>query len=157
MLTRLAVFVCTFGYVGYSPVAPGTAGSMAGLIVFALLRWLHAPAAVDGTVILLLFAAGVWSGTHAERYFGTTDPGPGVIDEVVGMLITLFLLPVTWSVVTAGFLVFRILDVIKPSCAALRVVPRGNGHDGGRRDVGHLRQPAAAAGRVDCTGLAAVA
>ena len=43
--------VCTFGYVGYFPVAPGTAGSMAGLMVFALLRWLHAAAAVDGTVI----------------------------------------------------------------------------------------------------------
>src|SRR3954451_21123779 len=114
VLIRLAVLVCTFGYLGYFPVAPGTAGSIAGLVVFALLRWVHAPAAVDGTVILLLFAAGVWSGTHAERYFGTTDPGPGVIDEVVGMLITLFLLPVTWSVVTAGFFLFRILDVIKP-------------------------------------------
>ena len=114
MLTRLAVLVCTFGYVGYFPVAPGTVGSVAGLVVFALLRWLHAPAAADAALILLLFVGGVWSGTHAERYFGTTDPGPGVIDEVVGMLITLFLLPVTWAVVIAGFSIFRILDVIKP-------------------------------------------
>ena len=51
---------------------------------------------------------------YIERYFGTTDPGPGVIDEVVGMLITLYLLPVTWTVVFAGFLIFRVLDVIKP-------------------------------------------
>jgi len=114
VLTRLAVLVCTFGYVGYFPVAPGTVGSLAGLVVFALLRWLHAPAAADAALILLLFVGGVWSGTHAERYFGTTDPGPGVIDEVVGMLITLFLLPVTWAVVIAGFFIFRILDVIKP-------------------------------------------
>jgi len=114
VLTRLAVLVCTFGYVGYFPVAPGTVGSLAGLVVFALLRWLHAPAAADAALILLLFLAGVWSGTHAERYFGTTDPGPGVIDEVVGMLITLFLLPVTWAVVIAAFFIFRILDVIKP-------------------------------------------
>jgi len=56
----------------------------------------------------------VWSGTRAERYFGSTDPGPGVIDEVVGMLITLFLLPVSWEVAAAGFLIFRVLDVIKP-------------------------------------------
>jgi phosphatidylglycerophosphatase A len=82
--------------------------------VYALLRWLHAPPAVDAAVIALLFTAGVWSGTHAERYFGTTDPGPGVIDEVVGMLITLFLLPVTWALVVAGFFIFRVLDVIKP-------------------------------------------
>jgi phosphatidylglycerophosphatase A len=82
--------------------------------VYALLRWLHAPPAVDALLIAMLFAAGVWSGTHAERYFGTTDPGPGVIDEVVGMLITLYWLPVTWAVVFAGFLIFRVLDVIKP-------------------------------------------
>jgi len=111
---RAAVFVCTFGYIGYFPVAPGTVGSAAGLIVYALLRWLHAPPAVDALLIAALFALGVWSGTHAERYFGTTDPGPGVIDEVVGMLITLYLLPVTWTVVFAGFLIFRVLDVIKP-------------------------------------------
>ena len=63
---------------------------------------------------MLLFAAGTWSGTHAERHFGTTDPGPGVSDEVVGMLLTLFLLPSSWVVIVVGFLVFRVLDVIKP-------------------------------------------
>jgi phosphatidylglycerophosphatase A len=114
VLTRLAVVVCTFGYIGYFPVAPGTAGSVAGLVVYALLRWLQAPPAVDAGLIALLFGIGVWSGTHAERYFGSTDPGPGVIDEVVGMLITLFLLPATWGIVIAGFFVFRVLDVIKP-------------------------------------------
>jgi phosphatidylglycerophosphatase A len=114
VLTRLAVLICTFGYIGYFPVAPGTVGSAAGLVVYALLRWLHAPPVVDAAVIAVLCSAGVWSGTHAERYFGATDPGPGVIDEVVGMLITLFLLPATWSIVIAGFLMFRVLDVFKP-------------------------------------------
>ena len=114
MLTRLAIFVCTFGYIGYFPVAPGTIGSVAGLAVYALLRWLSLPATADVAVIAALFAAGVWSGTHAERFFGTTDPGPGVIDEVVGMLITLLAVPATWPVVLTGFFVFRMLDVIKP-------------------------------------------
>ncbi|HZA35367.1 MAG TPA: phosphatidylglycerophosphatase A [Vicinamibacterales bacterium] len=114
MLTRLAVVVCTFGYIGYFPVAPGTAGSVAGLVLYGLLRWLQAPPAVEAAVIALLFGIGVWSGTHAERYFGSTDPGPGVIDEVVGMLITLFMLPATWGIVIAGFFVFRVLDVVKP-------------------------------------------
>jgi phosphatidylglycerophosphatase A len=114
VLTRLAVLACTFGYVGYFPVAPGTVGSVAGLVIYALLRWLQAPAAADAVCIACLFAIGVWSGTHAERYFGTTDPGPGVIDEVVGMLITLFLLPVSWGVIGAGFFIFRVLDVFKP-------------------------------------------
>ena len=115
MLTRLAVFVCTFGYIGYFPVAPGTVGSAAGLVLYAVLRWLRGAARRSmRAVIALLFGIGVWSGTHAERYFGSTDPGPGVIDEVVGMLITLFMLPETWGIIIAGFFVFRVLDVIKP-------------------------------------------
>jgi phosphatidylglycerophosphatase A len=105
VLTRLAVFVCTFAYIGYFPVAPGTVGSVAGLVLYAVLRWVQAPPAIDAVVIALLFGIGVWSGTHAERYFGSTDPGPGVIDEVVGMLITLFMLPATWGMAIAGFFV----------------------------------------------------
>jgi phosphatidylglycerophosphatase A len=64
--------------------------------------------------IAALFAAGVWAGTVAERYFGGIDPGPVVIDEVVGMLITLAFVPVGWSGALLGFVLFRIFDVIKP-------------------------------------------
>ena len=84
-MMRLALFVCTFGGVGYSPVAPGTAGSAAGLVVYAALRLTGASPVVEALVIALIIVAGVWSGTMAERHFGTTDPGPGVIDEVAGM------------------------------------------------------------------------
>ena len=63
---------------------------------------------------MILFAAGCWSGGVAERYFGRTDPGQVVMDEVVGMLITLFLNPVGWAGALGGFLLFRIADVIKP-------------------------------------------
>jgi phosphatidylglycerophosphatase A len=114
VLIRIALFICTFGYIGYFPIAPGTVGSFAGLIVYAALHWAGAPTAVQAVVIVALFFAGVWSGTHAERHFGSTDPGPGVVDEVVGMLITLFMLPVGWTVAIAGFFIFRVLDVIKP-------------------------------------------
>lgn len=61
-----------------------------------------------------LFVAGVWAGTTAERYFGGVDPGPIVMDEVVGMLITLAFIPVGWSGALVGFVLFRIFDVIKP-------------------------------------------
>jgi phosphatidylglycerophosphatase A len=114
VIIRFAIFVCTFSYVGYSPIAPGTVGSLAGLAVYGALRWAGASAAVDAALIVALFILGVWSGTHAERYFGGTDPGPGVIDEVVGMLITLFYVSPGWMAATLGFLVFRILDVLKP-------------------------------------------
>lgn len=112
-MTRLAVFVATFGYSGYFPVAPGTVGSAAGLLVY-LLVWWSASRVVEVTLIAALFAAGVWAGTTAERYFGGIDPGPVVIDEVVGMLITLAFIPVGISGAITGFVLFRIFDVIKP-------------------------------------------
>jgi phosphatidylglycerophosphatase A len=112
--TRLAIFICTFGYIGYFPIAPGTIGSMAGLAVYAGLRWLGVGPIAEAAVIVMLFVVGTWSGTHAERYFGGTDPGPGVIDEVVGMLMTLYLLPPTVTIAIVGFFVFRVLDVVKP-------------------------------------------
>lgn len=66
------------------------------------------------SLIVALFAAGVWSGTIAERYFGGVDPGPIVMDEVVGMLITLAFIPVGWSGALVGFVLFRVFDVVKP-------------------------------------------
>ena len=112
-MTRLAVFVATVGYCGYFPFAPGTVGSAAGL-VFYLLVWWTGSTIVEVGLIAGLFAAGVWAGTTAERYFGGVDPGPIVLDEVVGMLITLAFIPVGWSAALAGFFLFRLFDVVKP-------------------------------------------
>lgn len=112
-MTRLAVFIATVGYTGYFPVAPGTVGSAAGLVVYLLVWWAQSPF-VEVGLIAGLFAAGVWAGTTAERYFGGIDPGPIVIDEVVGMLITLAFIPVGPSGAIAGFFLFRLFDVIKP-------------------------------------------
>ena len=112
-MTRLAVFIATVGYCGYFPFAPGTVGSAAGLAFYAL-AWWSGSSVVEVAMILGLFAAGVWAGTTAERYFGGVDPGPIVVDEVVGMLITLAFIPVGWSGAIAGFFLFRVFDVIKP-------------------------------------------
>ena len=112
-MTRLAVFIATVGYCGYSPIAPGTVGSAAGLVFYLLVWWTQSPV-VEVSLIVLLFLAGVWAGTTAERYFGGIDPGPIVMDEVVGMLITLAFIPVGITGALVGFVLFRIFDVIKP-------------------------------------------
>jgi phosphatidylglycerophosphatase A len=112
-VTRVAVFIATFGYCGYFPLAPGTIGSAAGLVVYYAVGLLHSRPA-DIAAIVALFAVGVWAGTTAERFFGGIDPGPVVIDEVVGMLITLAFVPVGIAGALAGFLLFRVFDVIKP-------------------------------------------
>jgi phosphatidylglycerophosphatase A len=116
-VTRLAVFLATAGYTGYFPVAPGTVGSAVGLAVY-LLVWRAQSTAFEIALIIGLFAVGIWAGNIAERYFGGIDPGPIVLDEVVGMLITLAFVPVGWSGAVAGFVLFRIFDVIKPFPAA---------------------------------------
>ena len=111
--TRLAVFIATAGYAGYFPIAPGTVGSAAGLVAYLIVWWTQSRA-VEVGLIVGLFALGVWAGTTAERYFGGIDPGPVVVDEVVGMLITLAFIPVGLSGAIAGFFLFRIFDIIKP-------------------------------------------
>ena len=112
-MTRFAVFVATVGYSGYFPIAPGTVGSAAGLLVYGLVWWTHSTI-LEVALIAGLFVLGAWAGTIAERYFGGIDPGPIVIDEVVGMLITLAFIPVSWRGALVGFVLFRIFDVIKP-------------------------------------------
>jgi phosphatidylglycerophosphatase A len=97
--------------VGYIPFAPGTFGSAAGL----LLWWMIAASPLaQGLAIAAIFALGSWSGSVAERHFGRTDPRHVVIDEVMGMLVTLFLVPVGWRGAIAGFFLFRLFDVVKP-------------------------------------------
>lgn len=107
----LGLAVATVGGIGYVPVAPGTFGSAAGLLVWWLLP---ASPVVHGAAIVGVFIAGSWGGNIAEHHFGRTDPGQVVIDEVMGMLVTLFLNPVGWAGALAGFFLFRVFDVIKP-------------------------------------------
>jgi phosphatidylglycerophosphatase A len=112
-MTRLAVLLATSFGIGYIPFAPGTFGSIPGLAATWLARrgggwWLEA------AVMAVLFAVGGWAATRAEVHFGRIDPGPVVIDEVVGMMVTTaFLTLSAWGLVVA-FLVFRACDIVKP-------------------------------------------
>jgi phosphatidylglycerophosphatase A len=110
-VTRVALAVATVFGIGYVPVAPGTFGSAAGLLLWWMLP---ASTVTQAVAIVALFVVGSWSGNVAERHFGRTDPGQVVIDEVMGMLITLFLNPVGWVGAILAFFMFRVFDVIKP-------------------------------------------
>jgi phosphatidylglycerophosphatase A len=124
---RLAVAIASVGYVGFAPVVPGTFGSLAGVVLFWVLRttgviW------VDALSAALALVIGTWSAHATERALQLRDPGVVVIDEVVGMVITLSFLPVTVAGTILGFVLFRILDVLKPWPAAnLERAPGGFG------------------------------
>jgi phosphatidylglycerophosphatase A len=110
-VTTLALALASAFGAGYMRFAPGTWGSAVGLVLWFLLP---ASPIVQSGVILALFIVGSWSGSVAERHFGRTDPGEVVIDEVMGMLITLFLNPVGWKGAMVAFLFFRLADIVKP-------------------------------------------
>jgi phosphatidylglycerophosphatase A len=107
----IALALATALGTGYAPIAPGTFGSAAGLLLWWLLP--HSTE-VQLVTIVVVFGLGAWSGSIAERHFNGTDPGPVVLDEVLGMLITLFMNPVGWGGAIVGFLLFRVADIIKP-------------------------------------------
>ena len=113
----IARLVATGIYTGYSPVAPGTAGSLFALAILWLLR----PSDfILGTGLILLSPLGVWASSRVEREEvqkgGKHDPSIVNIDEIVGMGLSVVLLPhavprVWWI---AGFLLFRLFDIVKP-------------------------------------------
>jgi phosphatidylglycerophosphatase A len=112
-MRRLAVFICSFGYIGFFPIAPGTVGAAAGVVLYAVARnlgILH----FELPSIVVLFLAGVAFTRVCEEDLQCTDPGPIVIDEVMGMLITLAAIPVGWGGMMLGFFLFRAFDVAKP-------------------------------------------
>lgn len=110
---KIKIMISTFFFAGYSPVIPGTVGTAAGLIIYLpLARW--APLPVYIAVLLLTVAAGVWASGFAEKFYGRKDPSEAVIDEVAGFLLAmLFLTPGVYNII-AGFILFRVLDIIKP-------------------------------------------
>ena len=102
-------------YTGFAPVASGTAGSLAALILYWIIpgfsSWYFLlPAA------LLFFLAGIPTASRMQRFYGP-DPSEVVLDEVVGMWIALVFVPPVWYLSVLSFLVFRFFDIVKPQPA----------------------------------------
>lgn len=105
----------TFFYTGYFPFIPGTVGSLAGLVFYLLVK--------DSVILHLLslavlFLCGLLVIRKAEEMFGKKDARKIVIDEAVGMLVALFLVPQKPVLILFAFIAFRLTDIIKPFPAA---------------------------------------
>jgi phosphatidylglycerophosphatase A len=138
-------WLVTFGGSGMSPVAPGTAGSLAAtlllaLVAFALTRSGHPPAAAAAlwnailvAGILLFGGLCVALGRWTKDYYGRKDPGPCVLDEAAGICLTALFVPIHpagtpyWTLL-AVFAAFRVFDIVKfPPARQLERLPLGWG------------------------------
>jgi phosphatidylglycerophosphatase A len=103
--------IATLGFIGYLPFAPGTWGTLAGLI-FVIFANLSMP--VHLALIIAVAGLGVIASDTAEKIIGEADSGHIVIDEFAGYLVSVSFLPHTYGYLIAGFLLFRIFDILKP-------------------------------------------
>lgn len=130
MMRAIVIFLATGAYTGFVPGAPGTAGSVLGLILaWATLGWLNAHVWVGVLVLAGAFALGCLIADRAEAIFRGHDSSHIVVDEIVGMIATLFLNPLGWVHLLIGFALFRLFDIVKlfPANFIDRNVPGGVG------------------------------
>ena len=108
-----ATFIATAGGAGLLPTAPGTWGSLVGVVLAWIVAGVGGPISLL-TLSLLLFAVGCWAAQKVSQDLGIADPGCIVIDEVVGQALVLAIAPRTLMAYLAGFMLFRIFDILKP-------------------------------------------
>ena len=111
-VSRLSVALATGGYIGKIPFAPGTFGSVPGLLLYAAMSRMRPGYAVCVAGVVILVA--VWAAGRAEKVMGQKDPGAIVIDEIAGMAVVFTGLAWSWPLAVGGFVLFRIFDIAKP-------------------------------------------
>lgn len=114
-MRRFILFLSSNAGLGYAPVASGTFGTLAGIPAYWLLAKL--PPLLWLLTVLALFFLSCWAAGEAGRIYGVVDDGRIVIDELIGYLVTIALLPFTWKTAILGFLLFRVFDILKPQPA----------------------------------------
>lgn len=123
----------TFLYVGYVPLAPGTAASLVTAVLIAVLICVGAPAVVLSVLALVVGGIACVVARHALEDYGSEDPGPFVLDEVVGMLVAMSFVPAATAkqvilATATAFVAFRVFDIAKPfPISAAERIPGGVG------------------------------
>ena len=109
---KSVMFLATGCFIGNISFAPGTFGTILGLPLCFLLSKIDLSVAVPLTIIFVFFA--IWIAQEAGKILKAEDPGCIVIDEIAGLMITFIGLPFNIISAVAGFLIFRVLDILKP-------------------------------------------
>ena len=111
-MNRFFLIIATGFGVGYSPVAPGTLGTLVAIPIYYFLSEIPSPL-YEITLISFIFLS-VWISEKAEIFFGKKDDQRIVIDEIIGFLITMLWVPKTVPLIIIGFFLFRFFDILKP-------------------------------------------
>jgi phosphatidylglycerophosphatase A len=106
------VLLAAWGPCGFSPVAPGTFGTLGAIPLWWVLRPLSLPLYL--LTVAAFLAIAVFASDAAGRYWKVPDASPIVVDEVAGYLVTLALVPWSWPAALLGFALFRVFDILKP-------------------------------------------
>lgn len=123
MKERLSILISSVFYLGYSPVAPGTVGTIGGVLAFYLISGFSDLFYFCFLVALIMLS--VWVSEIARLALDDPDPRSIVIDEVCGFFVTMILIPPTIVNVVLGFLFFRFFDILKPPPARKSEALRG--------------------------------
>jgi phosphatidylglycerophosphatase A len=110
-MRRLIKFTTSFFYLGHSPLMPGTLGSLAGLLIYFVVKG-SLPVYIFS--VLFLFILGMMFSSEAERIYKRKDAQMIVIDEACGMMLSLLFIPYNFWIMFLGFLLFRLFDILKP-------------------------------------------
>jgi phosphatidylglycerophosphatase A len=127
---RLALVIATWFGCGYAPVAPGTAGSLAALVIIIALHDVGGLAAWHFVLLAaVILAPAVWASTETARAVKIKDPGIVVVDEVIGQWIAIAgAHPLNWKSYLGAFALFRLFDIWKPPpVRQLEALPEGLG------------------------------
>ncbi len=108
----LILFIAEGAYSGKSPVAPGTAGTLAAVLLYLGLR--DTGSFLYIVITVLVCVGGTWAAGRAEEILGCKDCPSIVVDEIAGYLISMFMVPAGWGFIAAGFFLFRLFDITKP-------------------------------------------
>ena len=112
-VTQRLAFVLATGFgSGYSPFAPGTAGSAVGVAFVWGMSFLALPGQIVSVLIVTVLS--MIAADIVAKATGLKDPGLIVADEIAGMMVTMFAIPFTLTNVLIGFILFRVMDVVKP-------------------------------------------
>lgn len=114
-MRRFIIITATWGGAGFSPVASGTVGTLAAIPLYLIMARL--PLNLYLATLVPFFFLASWVSGQAETVFGEKDSGKIVIDEVMGYLITMAGVTLSWQSIVAGFFLFRLFDIVKPEPA----------------------------------------